>query len=141
MIDQTNTLKVIRCSIEHSIVWNWIDHLIISQSVTLVQLDRFIEMITINRTNDRSIDLIMIVQTNTLRVIGCSIEHSIMSDWIDHLIVSWSVTLIHLDRSIEIITINRTNDRSIDLIMIDQNNTLRVIGCSIENSIVLNWIV
>ena len=94
----------------------------------------------ISWTNNRSIDLIMIDQTNTLKVIGCSIKHSIVSNWIDHLIVSRSVTLIHLDRSIEIITINRTNNHSIDLIMIDQNNTLRVIGCSIEHSIVSNWI-
>jgi uncharacterized protein YacL (UPF0231 family) len=88
MIDQTSTLRVIGCLIEHSIVSNWIDHLIVSRSVTLMHLDRLIEIITINRTNDQSIDLIMIDQTNALGVIRYSIEHSIVSNWIDHLIVS-----------------------------------------------------
>jgi uncharacterized protein YacL (UPF0231 family) len=113
MIDQTSILRVIGCSIEHSIVSNWIDHLIVSRSVTLMHLDRLIEIITINQTNDQSIDLIMIDQTNAIRAIGCSIEHSIVSNWINNLIVLRSIKLIHLDRSVKIITINMTNDRSI----------------------------
>jgi hypothetical protein len=102
-----------------------------------MDLDQSIEIITINRTNNPLIDLIMIDQTNTLRVIGCSIEHSIVSNWIDHLIILQSIKLVHFDRLIEIITINQTNDRLIDLIMIDQTNRLKIIVCSIEHSIVL----
>jgi hypothetical protein len=115
MIDQTNTLRVIGSSIKHSIVSNLIDQ--------TNSLDRSIEIITINRTNDRSIDLIMIDKTNTLRVIGYSIEHSIVSNLINHLIVSRLIKM-HLNRSIEIITINKTNDQSIDRITINQTNLL-----------------
>jgi hypothetical protein len=77
----------------------------------------------INRTNDRSIDLIMKNENNAIRAIGCSIKHSIISDWIDHLIVLQSIKLIHFDRLFE-------------NIMIDQNNAIRAIICSIEHSIV-----
>ena len=38
MIDQTNTLRLIRCSIEHSIVLNLINYLIVSRSITLILL-------------------------------------------------------------------------------------------------------
>jgi hypothetical protein len=77
-----------------------------------MHLYRSIKNIMINRTNDRSIDLIMKNENNAIRAIGCSIEHSIISYWIDHLIVLQSIKLIHFDRLFENIIINQINDRS-----------------------------